>query len=218
MNLENTTLHCVKCDAAVTVLTVLVKHIAKPYCEACGDKHRATLDADNRATKLRDHWNKICPDLFRDTTFEKLPKPELSEKALSWKYGSTGLNLWGFPNTGKTRTAYMVLEREHLAGRVVRAFGPGDFAHTRELVKGAVAKWISTVSRYDLVLFDDVDKYSLSSAYEDTLFAIVDQRVKYKRPTIWTGNSGGECLKLMFKNGEALVRRIRNFSKSLHFT
>lgn len=214
MNLETIKLACNKCGAPVEILAALSKHVKTPTCEECGTRGQEKQEMSAKLERMRQRWLQLCPPLFRDTIFDKLPRRELSEAAVNWKYNPKGLNLWGFPGTGKTRTAFLILEREHFNGRHCRSIGPGEF---QAADKAERAKWLKAVERAELVLFDDVDKFKLSAAHEDSFFAVVDHRAKYKRPTLWTGNSSGESLKVMFTHGEALVRRIRQFNTSIHF-
>jgi len=138
---------------------------------------------------------------------------------MHWPSGDKGqgLNLWGKPDTGKTRTLYLILKREHFNGRSIIIFGPGDFNSECERRAYHRAEWVRRLQSVDLLAFDDFDKMSLTADQEKTFFGIIDRRVSNKKPCLFTHNSNGDALKYKFRLGEPLVRRMREFCKHIHF-
>lgn len=196
-------------------------------CDECIVAERATLEAEQAAIALKRKWESICPLLYQDTEVDRLPHLQLSQKALKWPYMLDafpdkecpwmGLNLWGFPRTGKTRTLFLVLKRAHYVGRSIKFFGPSQFAQECEMRDFKTASWIRGIVSYDILAFDDIDKCKLTRQQEEKFFALLDARISRRVPTFFTGNTKGDDLKLQFRNGEAIVARMREHSVSIHF-
>lgn len=196
-------------------------------CEECINSENHSAQVEVFRDKQADAWESICPVRYSDTVIDKLPQKEVSERALNWPnvFSSTpeksapwiGLNLWGFPGTGKTRTMLLVLKKAHFDGKRVRFFGPSQFAQEIEMRDFKTASWIRAVMAYDVIAFDDLDKCKLTRPQEEKFFALLDARFSARKPMFFTGNSSGADLKTMFRNGEAVVRRIRESCVSIHF-
>lgn len=210
---------CRRCKTPVEILASLFAQCKQGVlCPACAEHIEKAEQWRKQMDRMRRRWLAICPPDFHNTVLDRLPRQEQTNKALDWCYQARGLNLWGVPQTGKTRTSWLILEREHVNGRRVIAFGPGEFAAAMAEHGFNASKWVlSVLFAYDLILFDDIDKLSLTVPGEKALFSLLDKRARYHRPVIYTGNANGEMLKTQFKSGEALVRRIRDFSQSIHF-
>lgn len=189
-------------------------------CDACGSADAAEEEAkqaqEREQRRRAAAYAAMCPPCFADTDVSRLPCPRRSAEAQVWQLRPQGLNLWGIPNTGKSRTASLIVRRELMAGRSVIALGPGDFRRECEARSFKRGAWLKRLAEVDLLYIDDVDKMNLTREMEKDLFAVLNDRMGHK-PLLITGNSHGEELKLQFKCGEALVRRIRDFCYSLHF-
>jgi DNA-directed RNA polymerase subunit RPC12/RpoP len=216
ISLETVSYSCSRCGQNVEVLEHLRHLITTTICPDCSDFVRETQANLDKSNKRAAEWERLCPPDFRNTVVDRLPRQTKTNEALEWTYGGKGLNLWGVPDTGKTRTCWLILQREHFRGRRILAFCPGDFDGYYEAVEKK-ASWIRSLARVDLMLFDDVDKYGMSYQAEKAFFTVLDTRLRYHRPTLFTGNSDGEKLELKFREGPALVKRIRQSSKSIHF-
>lgn len=222
MNLISAT--CMTCGSPIEVIDTLARFGA--VCEDCAAKDSKAKKREVRDAKIEKDWDSVCPKLYRDSVPQLLPYRELSMKALRWPDISnpgrdivpgSGLNLWGYPRTGKTRTMYLVLKQEHMRGARVKAFGPAEFAHECECRSYHTAQWIRWMSSYDILAFDDVDKCKLSPVQESKFFSLLDARVRNRKPTFFTGNTKGDALITMFRNGDAIVGRIRDHCVSIHF-
>jgi len=112
---------------------------------------------------------------------------------------------------------FLVLRKAFLSGKNVRQFGPAEFAQECEMRDFRSAGYMRGLSMVDILAFDDIDKCKLSKNQEDKFFALLDARVKHRKPTFFTGNTKGDELKTKFYNGEAIVARMREHSISIHF-
>ena len=69
-----------------------------------------------------------------------------------------------------------------------------------------------------MLAFDDLDKCApLSGDHEKVLFSILDRRMANAKPVLLTHNSTAAQLEYNFRHGEAMVRRIRDFTRSVYF-
>lgn len=187
-------------------------------CEACLAKAEAQSKLEAVAKAQEARWAKICPERYRDTVPEKLPYQDKSGRALEWnaKTGA-GLNLWGYPDTGKTRTMLLVLRHCLERGLAVKFFEPGAFAEACEASAyscGALSRALISVR---VLAFDDMDKLSLTRHQEMVFFGIIDRRMARRLPTLFTHNSTAEAIQYQFRCGESLVRRLRQFCVAIHF-
>lgn len=211
---------CLRCNAAVEYNPADFPPGWQPhaYCEKCS-REMSMLQAKARGAAYKeDKFNLLCPPLFRDTVLERLPYPELSTKALQIDLGrGTGINLWGFPDTGKTRTLYLILRQSINDGRSALAFSPADFCNELSERSFKRAPWVRRLCAVNVLAFDDVDKLNLTREQELCFFGILDKRMANERPCLFTHNSSAAELEYQFRNGKAMVRRIRQFTQSFHF-
>lgn len=217
---EQVSAPCPGCGTAVLFEPVfkLGNLMIAPLCPACMNQENLKAQERAQGVRLDDRWKKLCPEQFRDTEFGRLPCPEKSQRAIEAKLDDgRGLNLWGLPRTGKTRTMYLILRTAHNNGKSMAIFSPNKFVAELEARAYHRAVWINNLAKLDLVAFDDMDKLCLTVPMEKMFFGLLDQRMRNKRPCLFTHNSGAEDLQFKFKMGDALVRRIRDFTKSIHF-
>jgi hypothetical protein len=135
---------------------------------------------------------------------------------MAWPFGIQGLNLWGFKDTGKTRTMSLIIEREVKAGRRCVALGPGGFRQGCEERDFKRGRWLKALGRVDILFVDDIDKMSLTDNQERDFFAVLNDRMG-RLPTLVTGNTRGDELETRFRMGGVLVDRIRRYCYSVHF-
>lgn len=189
-------------------------------CESCQRESEKTLIDRSKELRIAIIWSQICPPMFRDTDWEKLPNKARSEEAWMWWFSCNrqkGLNLFGAPGQGKTRTLYYILQRIVWSGTQVRVFRPGEFGQECENRNYKRAPWLKFLKNVPVLAFDDVDKLTLTKDKSDDLFSVLDYRMTHHLPTMFTGNCNGDQLKLKMRNGEALVRRMRESCKSIYF-
>jgi DNA replication protein DnaC len=81
------------------------------------------------------------------------------------------------------------------------------------------AEWQSDLSRVSILFIDDVDKLKPSEGLMELVFAVLDDRLSFGRPTILTTNLTGNSLAERWGEevGPYLVRRIRDFCLTVDF-
>jgi len=184
------------------------------FCDACM--------ATQTASPVEPHvpriilYATICPPCFEDTRIARLPCQAKSEQAINWHYGPDGLNLWGEPGTGKTRTMGILLQGLLQRGYKVVAFGPGDFRRLCESKNHKRGVWLERLCQVDVLFFDDLDKMNLTAEMEKDLFAVLTKRMG-RKPVMMTGNATARGIEYQFRLGEAMVRRVRDHCRSIHF-
>jgi len=224
MKPDTLALPCLRCGKNVVVLADMAHY--GTICEACTAAESHTLNEANRVKNLIAMWNSWCPKAYQDTQVDKLPFREQSEKAMRWPKAINGLdldapwkglNLWGAHRTGKTRTLLLVLKHQHFLGHSIKFFGPDEFAKQCEMRDFKSARWLKGLEHLDILAFDDIDKCKMTKVQEDKFFALLDARIRNRKPIFFTGNTRGGELQTMFRNGAAIVGRMREFCVSIHF-
>ena len=184
------------------------------YCPDC-QKEQTKVTAEALRPALPP-YSSFCPPCFEDTKITELPCPVKSTAALSWCFGPLGLNLWGWPGTGKTRTMSLLVQALLEMGKSVIAFGPEDFRAQCQAHNYRRSPWLRKLSRVDVLFIDDLDKMNLTREMEKDFFSVLSNRMG-RKPVLMTGNSTGEQIEYSFKLGYAMVRRIRDHCLSIHF-
>ena len=212
-----TSVPCLFCGCPCPILEP-AKNTWGALCDHCIEaQQRHTRAAATRDDRQR-QWLALCPPEFRDTQLALLPRPQLTRRALAWQPSPRGLNLWGTPRTGKTRTLFLLLQQLHFAGRRVRFFGPSEFCAECQAREWKASVWVQQLARADIVALDDIDKCTLSRPQEEKFFQLLDNRLRLGLPTFFTGNADGDQLKTCFRrHGDALVARIRECCQPIHF-
>jgi DNA replication protein DnaC len=215
---ETVAVPCTGCTALVEVeagseVARLAQEVGI-YCDTCMAAQSEIAREELLPKPLP--FSTYCPPCFEDTAFENLPCPAKSKQALEWCFGHSGLNLWGYPGTGKTRTMSLVIKGMLEGGLSVVAFGPGDFRQNCELKEWKRGPWLKKLSSVDVLFIDDLDKMNLTREMEKDFFAVLSNRMG-RKPVLMTGNSTGEEITYTFKLGYAMVRRIRDHCLSIHF-
>lgn len=192
-------------------------------CPACQQVEAAAANERERKEvqfQRRETWEMMCPTIYRQTDRARLPKGP-ADKVLAWKYGPKGLVIHGATGRGKTRAAFLLMERLCMEGRSVEVFHGNRFAHECASQFGQFTgeQWIEDVATKDVVFFDDLGKFKLTERVEAELFGMVETRLAWARPVIATLNLGGDSLagKLSGDRGEPLVRRLREFCDAVAF-
>jgi DNA replication protein DnaC len=135
---------------------------------------------------------------------------------LQWKFGTLGLNAWGFPGTGKTRTMSILVNRLHGKGLKIFALAPGDFEAGCQRHNYRRSDWLNKLAKAEVLFLDDFDKMNLTREMEKSLFQVLNWRMG-RKPVLLTHNSTARELEYNFKLGRSLVRRIRDTCLSVHF-
>ena len=222
------TTNCVKCGAKFSYEPIMIggrefmagSQNKCPSCQREADAKEKELERKQRDGELKEQWKLICPPLYQRTVQSRLPKVA-TDKVLSWKFGPKGLVLYGGTGKGKTRAAFLLLERLHMSGVKVVVFHGNSFAHQCALRFGDFSgeEWIEALSKIDLVFIDDLGKFKLTERVEAELFGLIETRMAWDRPMIFTVNHDGDSLadKMTTDRGEPMVRRLREFCESIKF-
>lgn len=198
-------------------------------CPGCADATIKRQDADaterrksEAAGEVSRAWDAICPALFKETEISKLPCPSALEEVLRWKFGPNGLVLHGPSGKGKSRCAWIVLEREFRAGRrfkVLDSMAGLKYAAKFSDSAEQVEMWVEDLIAVDLLFMDDIFKNKLTDSFEGVIFTLLDQRIQARRPVIITSNDTGKTLagRMTEDRSEPLIRRIREHSTTVLF-
>lgn len=156
------------------------------------------------------------PPAYKKTEREKLPFPDSLDKALEWDFNPMGLLIYGPSRSGKSRIAWKLIEREIMSGREVSTISALDLITYPALLmedSQAASRLVRALAEAELLLMDDVFKSKLSERVEELLFAVLEQRGIWQRPTIVTLNDTPETLRarLSADRGPALIGRLSDY-------
>lgn len=184
-------------------------------------------DATKRIAALKkmidqkQEWMSKVPRLYRGTEQSLLPK-DLLREVMAWKYGPTGLLIFGPSGTAKTRVLYERLKLLHFdEGLSWMNFGSeagfGDVA-ARAYANGVGPDWTrSMIRKYRVVLFEDLAKEKLTDRVGEAFYHIIDGRTAALSPILAACNCTAEQLaeRLGEDRGAAVVRRLREFCRTI---
>lgn len=196
-------------------------------CEKCTEAAQKAFEdaekvklAESREQAQQEAFTAICPPLYRDTEASQL-HPKFREIAMNWRYSSKGLGLVGIAGTGKTRAAYLLIQRMLTLGYTAQATNSTSFAKlcveqfTDDKSRRASAeKAMKSIYRADIWLLDDLGKQRMTERTETELYAVLEHRSSQKLPTIWTANAESDALRRMFsdEHREPIMRRLIDFT------
>lgn len=164
------------------------------------------------------------PPIYRDTDLNKLPE-KLREAAMHWshKVGNGNLLIHGTSRSGKTRTAWYICQRLHAEGHNVQGYTVRQLEE--KLYEGAGRNGhhsaFRSLAEAKILFIDDLGKEHMSKAgrLAPDLFALLDERTSWRKPTIFTTNHLGDGLRDRFGDSEmgtAFVARLREFFDIVH--
>ena len=197
-------------------------------CDSCIAAAQKTSEEEERAKRVEKNAkaNKeasICPPLYRTTNPSRLhPKfYEADEAAMNWQYGPQGLGFVGVAGKGKTRAAYLLIQRMLALGYQVQATNAPTFARLcmdqfadDKECKTAAGKELKSIYRADVWFLDDLGKQCITARGEMELYAVLEHRAAQMLPIIWTANMGGDALMRMLGADcrDPIMRRLTEFS------
>jgi len=185
----------------------------------CFDAKTATLAAADIMAKENARltsWKTLCPPEFqkplrwKDTTANRTNL----NKVLNWTYGERGLLVLGDNGLCKTRFMWRLLEREWNAGRTIAAHLHGQWRQTISTLaasdQGRALTFISDLAKVEILFIDDLGKGRATPASEEGFFTLIDARMRFCRPTLFTSNLTIESLDQHFSEEFAgsIQRRI----------
>lgn len=191
-------------------------------CVPCSkkiDEEMSALEKKEREFRFKSNWKEMCPPLYRDTDLKRLPKQ--ARKVMEWEFGSQGLMIAGDTGKGKTRAAFLLMERLHSEGLSVGIFHGNSFSHqcAVKFFESNGERWIAELANRKVVFFDDLGKFKMTERVEAELFGLIEMRIANLLPVIVTTNmTGGELKgKMTSDRGEPLVRRLCEFCETVIF-
>lgn len=167
------------------------------------------------------------PAIFRETEMDRLPSDSIRNGVLEIMSEEKGhresVLLHGTTGTGKTRAAWLLANNffyasyprtpEFMTPRKLDSWLVGSFSDS---VK-AHEKYVQRMCDTSLLVLDDLGKERLTPRVETDLFAIIDERITRKMPTIITTNYNGASLLERFPNKETGIALIRRFREHFRF-
>lgn len=208
---------CKKCGQVIEIIPI--GNFKVGLCDLCASAANDHLSEAKAVGQSRLAWEKISASFaaYRNTDFYRLPYPDRTSQAIGWNYGKKGLNLWGPPKCGKTRTLVMICQQLFEQGKKIRMFGSGDFVIKIQSKHFDAPAWLNQLRAMDALAFDDVGKSVMTPVQEGHWFGLIEYFCGVGKPILMTHNFTGEQLEKKLRHGEAIVARIREHFKSIYF-
>ena len=201
--------------------------IGSTFCDDCIEIRNDADKAKEIKRRQKHHvrnFNRICPEIYRESDPDLIPLSGPYERAQEWTFGDLGLVLHGSARQGKTRAFWALLRRLIVEeGRNVEAFTANAFTRMIEVSftrDGGHDDLIRNLSTCKILAIDDLGKQRWTDRVECDLFDILEARTSNGRPTIWTTNFNGKALEAKFidpETGAAFIGRLREFHQAIGF-
>ena len=121
------------------------------------DECRAKRIREQEIIEAKRHWEKVCPDAFRDTDRDNpaFPKAILSELVTIWRTTAckTPVVIQGSPKSSKTRLALELAKFAMMQGKTVAVAWPEDLEVAQE--KWERVELAKGFSKYDVLVVDE---------------------------------------------------------------
>jgi len=189
-------------------------------------RERARLERENRKAEVilarQEKWETMCPPEFlKDLDFSRPNCQErIFDQVMSWEFNPRGILIHGPSARCKTRFIFKLLEREHNAVRKVIALTHPEFrlqisALASENQTGLAKYMVNLCKVAEILFIDDLGKGNFTSASEEALSEIIDQRSRWHRPIFFSTNDDMRTLgKRLSADREApMLRRIMDYCK-----
>lgn len=177
-------------------------------------------------------WEETVPRLYRGTTINQLPFPEIARAVLKYSDADEipGVMFIGATGSGKTRTAYLLEQewlRENLQSwrfRVLEGSQIADAANARSR-SGGVEAWIEEMLEdVESLMIDDIGHGNFSNSYAETLRRLVERCTSSGIALVVTCQYDGRALLRQWsrddpgkaETAKAIVRRLAEFCRPVH--
>lgn len=133
-----------------------------------------------------------CPKQYVVSDLTRFNKKAV-ETVMGWKMSITGLLLYGYTGTGKTRTVWQLIKRLMVDDNVFPTYVKATELSTElfDTYTGSQNSTAAVVNKYKfsrLLIIDDFGKEPLSPRYLSLLYDIIDGRREMGKPMIITTN------------------------------
>jgi DNA replication protein DnaC len=208
-----------------------------PACkaESIQAEHELLLRHYRRLCRLHTAWKKdayICrlmPRLYRKTRLESLPHLDAARLALSADLRQ-GLMLWGPTGTGKSRTAWCVVEQwiraTHSRWECTYLEG-SDIADAanRNSRAGTLTDWVNETADTRCLFIDDIGHGNFSNSYAEGLRKLIERCMANEVRMIITSQHDGKGLLKAWsredparaETAKAIVRRLGEACRGIKF-
>jgi DNA replication protein DnaC len=194
---------------------------APKMCQTCSDSHTSAEKRREELSEAQARFVEVCPPLYQNTDISRLPE-RFQIVVAKWEYNPIGIGFTGKPGIGKTRAAYMIIQKCAHSGRTVAAvtstrlngLGVAQFSMEAQEQAQALGE-LRRIHETDLLLLDDIGKGKMTERAEMELYDLLEHRTSHQLPTIWTSNSGSDVLvnSMSKDRGPAILRRLAEFSE-----
>lgn len=224
------TFKCPECGGPTKGFEVLGITL-RALCSKCYDSELARqarqLASQNlaRIAELDRQWRELCPPLFRATDpNHSAIDQDVLPKLLKWDpatAGGKGIGLRGPTGGCKTRMMFLLVCKLHYQGSKVRWIRAIDLSRASaelfdcdDAVRNRAREMLKNALRAEVLFIDDLGKERFTDRTELELYNLIETRISFLRPILWTTNAAGnDLLELMSQNrGPAIVRRLTEFS------
>ena len=205
-------------------------------CDDCTRRDEAAAIEQNRIETLATEWAKIAPPLYRTSDTSRFPQ-QLQDALDAFDPDSTtGIGIRGASGQCKTRFAYALLHRAHIAGErtlatkatAIAAIAANQWdsrldksvgfslisSDPHPTIGDSAQKHLRQFKTCRWLLIDDIGKEKITDRAEVELYDILEERTSNNLPTIWTLNMSAKKLKtrLSEDRSEPILRRLIEFS------
>lgn len=206
---------CPHCGVSTSVANVVLQVAPESWaCDAC----RAKAEKEEKNNRARKLWEKICPELYRQTDVNHADFPKAVLEEVLALDPTQSLFLYGPTGACKTRTAMRIVRHHVIKGQSVAVIWPHQL---RTLQQGYDNSRFEDAENVDVLLLDDALLTACrESRLVDTVKMLVDARMMKMKRTIITSQIGteddlkdgkefGEAKSADLERIRALLRRIR---------
>jgi len=205
-------------------------------CDDCIRRDEAAAIEQQHLQALATEWVRIAPPIYRTRDTSRFPQ-QLQDALDAFDPDSTtSIGIRGISGIFKTRFAYTLLHRAHIAGKHSLATKATNIAKlaadqwdnrrdstvipslisndSQPTIGDSARKRLRQFQTCDWLLIDDIGKEKTTDRSEVELWDILEERTSNNLPTIWTLNMSAKELKTKLSTDRAdpILRRLKEFS------